>query len=226
MKVVVYTGTRNLYHAMTAAYNSHLEHSDVDKIYLLIEDDEFPYPLPDKVETINVSEIRKELFPDGGANIRTKFTPICLMRAAYTKVLPEDIDIVLQMDVDTIVQDDLHEIWETDLTGKWFAACPEYEALFKPYGPTYYNVGVALFNLKQIREDGADDMVIKFLNTNWVPYIDQDAWNCLGMDMATTIPVRCNDSFCCGHVENPAVVHYAGIADWQGNDLVQKYMDK
>jgi len=32
-----------------------LIHSNVDKIYFLIEDDEFPYELPPEVECINVS---------------------------------------------------------------------------------------------------------------------------------------------------------------------------
>jgi len=33
-----------------------LIHSNVEKIYFLIEDDEFPYKLPPEVECINVSK--------------------------------------------------------------------------------------------------------------------------------------------------------------------------
>ena len=43
IKAAVYTGTRNLYKQMVVAVKSLIRNSDVDKIYLLIEDDEFPY---------------------------------------------------------------------------------------------------------------------------------------------------------------------------------------
>ena len=55
MKAAVYGGTRNVYRNMLAPMKSLLMNSDVDKIYFLIEDDEFPYPLPKEVECINVS---------------------------------------------------------------------------------------------------------------------------------------------------------------------------
>lgn len=55
MRTAVYTGTRNLYPYMIAAAKSLLVHSNVDKIYFLIEDDKFPYELPPKTVTINVS---------------------------------------------------------------------------------------------------------------------------------------------------------------------------
>ena len=55
MKAAVYCGTRNVYQDMIPSMKSLLIHSDVDKIYFLIEDDEFPYPLPPEVECINVS---------------------------------------------------------------------------------------------------------------------------------------------------------------------------
>jgi hypothetical protein len=46
MKVAVYAGTRNIYKDMLPSVKSLLIHSDVDKIYFLIEDDIFPYELP------------------------------------------------------------------------------------------------------------------------------------------------------------------------------------
>jgi hypothetical protein len=39
---------------MIPSMKSLLIHSDVEKIYFLIEDDEFPYELPPEVECINV----------------------------------------------------------------------------------------------------------------------------------------------------------------------------
>jgi len=40
---------------MITAAKSLLEHSNVEKIYFLIEDDIFPYELPQEIECINVS---------------------------------------------------------------------------------------------------------------------------------------------------------------------------
>ena len=42
IKAAVYTGTKNLYKAMVPAVKSLVCNSDVDKIYLFIEDDKFP----------------------------------------------------------------------------------------------------------------------------------------------------------------------------------------
>ena len=54
MRAAVYNGTRNLYENMLAAAKSLLVHSNVEKIYFLIEDDIFPYDLPPEIECINV----------------------------------------------------------------------------------------------------------------------------------------------------------------------------
>ena len=226
MKAVIYTGTRNLYEHMVTAMKSLLINSPVDKIYLMIEDDEFPLPVPDCVESIKIDP--NTLFAPGGPNIKIQFTPFVLMRAATAKLLPEDLDRVLQLDVDTIVEDSLDELWEMDLTGKYFAAVPEYLGKFKPYGPIYFNCGVMMLNLNEIRKTRIEDDLIKFLNTEYVPYGDQDAWNKLGIDKAAIMPVRFNEAFCTGYTENPAIVHYAGRIDWASNPSVYraKYLQK
>ena len=46
MRAAVYCGTRNLYKNMITAAKSLLIHSNVEKIYFLIEDDIFPYEIP------------------------------------------------------------------------------------------------------------------------------------------------------------------------------------
>lgn len=212
MKAAVYSGTRNLYAAMTTAAKSLLYNSDADKIYFLIEDERFPEELPPQIETLNVSG--QTFFPKDGANWKTHFTYMSLLRVCYTKLFPE-LDSILQLDVDTVCVDDVSVLWDIDLTGKWFAAVREDLSAFKPYGPAYYNIGVAMFNLKQIRKDKADDRLIRFLNTEKVPYIDQDAWNGIGIGMDIPLPPRFNESFVTGYSENPAIVHFAGFKDWQ-----------
>ena len=55
IKAAAYCGTRNLYPNMITAAKSLLLHSDVEKIYFLTEDDDFPLTLPPKTENINIS---------------------------------------------------------------------------------------------------------------------------------------------------------------------------
>lgn len=55
MRAAVYSGTRNIYDKMLTASKSLLMHSNVEKIYFLIEDDQFPYELPKEIECINIS---------------------------------------------------------------------------------------------------------------------------------------------------------------------------
>ena len=139
-----------------------------------------------------------------------------LLRVCYTKLFP-DLEKVLQLDVDTVVVDNIDTLWDVDMTGKWFAACQEPLSTYKPYGPVYYNIGVAMFNLEQIRKDEADERMIDFLNTVKVPYIDQDAWNRYGIGKAVDLEPRFNESFVTGYTEDPAIVHFAGIKNWQNN---------
>ena len=120
MKAAVYSGTRNLYADMVTAAKSLIANSSVEKVFFLIEDETFPYELPEIIETMNVSGQR--FFTKGGANFRTNFTYMSLLRVCYTKLFP-DLDKVLQLDVDTIVCDSLKPIWEMDLTRKWIAWC-------------------------------------------------------------------------------------------------------
>lgn len=214
MRTAVYSGTRNLYADMVTAAKSLIANSSVEKIYFLIEDDEFPYELPALIETMNVSGQR--FFLKDGANFRSAFTYMSLLRVCYTKLFP-NLEKVLQLDVDTIVVDNIDALWDVDLTGKWFAACQEPLSTFKPYGPTYYNIGVAMFNLGQIRKDEVDEKLIDFLNRVKVPYIDQDAWNRFGVGKAVDLEYRFNESFVTGYSEEPAIVHFAGIKDWQNS---------
>lgn len=225
---VVYSASRNLYPYMLPSIMSLLEHNEVENIFLLIEDDALPYPIPEQCTCINVSG--QTIFPETGANYRSQFTYMALMRAAYTLVLPPEIDKVIQLDIDTIVTDSLLDLWETDMTGKWMAACNEERGIFKPFGNKYYNIGVALFNLSQIRQDGVDLAVIEALNTQPLRFLEQDAWNWFGQHAGKIIevPTRFNECFATGFSVRPAVIHYAGFPDWMHNQNIpmRQYLDR
>ena len=219
MKYVVYAGTPNLYEQMVQAAKSLVAHTEVDGIYFLIEDDEFPYELPDFVQCINVKEYEGQKFPPNSANAKTHFTKMALVRICYPELLP-DIDMVLQLDVDTVVMDDVSPIWDTDMTGKWFAACHEAYSGYDPYNSGHYhNVGVCLFNLAQMREDDAQAQLVNWINTTRANCVEQDALNVLGAmrGKAVDLPMRYNENRAVGYTDDPAIVHYVGYMDWQTN---------
>ena len=228
MKAAVYSGTRNLYPNMVTAAKSLIRNSSVDKIYFLIEDDAFPEYLPPQIETINVSG--QKFFPKNGANFRTSFTYMSLLRVCYTKLFPE-LDKILQLDVDTICVDNVDYLWEVELGDKWFAAVVEDLGTYKPFGPKYYNIGVTVFNLKWIRKDEVDERLIQYLNTVTVPYIDQDAWNRFGIGRDMALPVKYNECFVTGYTDSPAIVHFAGFKEWENNlrvprkEYIKQYRD-
>lgn len=222
----VYSGTRNLYPDMSTAAKSLVANSSVDVVHFLVEDAQFPDKLPDIVELHDVSG--QGWFPKDGPNIRSRFSYMALLRVCYTKIMP-DVDLVLQLDVDTVCVDGVDGVWDTDLRGQWCAMCDEVLGTFKPYGPRYYNAGVALMDLKRMREDGADDQLVAFLNAREVPYVDQDAFNYF--HRIADMDPRYNECFVTGYSETPAIVHFAGIKDWQTSrraarrEYVRKYRE-
>ena len=133
MKAAAYCATRNLYHDLIPSIKSLLLHSDVEKIYLLIEDDDFPEYLPPECKCINVSQ--QKYFIPGGPNWNRKWTWMVLMRCALSKILPPDLDRVLSLDADTIVEMDISDLWDLDLTGWYLAAAREPLKSTPPFQP-------------------------------------------------------------------------------------------
>lgn len=220
MRAAVYSGSRNLYPDMVPAMKSLIANSSVDKIYLLIEDDKFPEALPPLVETVNVSG--QTTFPPDGPNMKSCYTYMALMRSCYDKLFP-DLDKILSLDVDTIVVDDIDELWDIKLGRKWVACCEEKFTTHHPYGIQYFNIGVAMFNLDEIRKTGASDQLIELLNKERLPWVEQDGWNKLGYPRKILeLPTRFNENFMCGFTEEPAIVHYCGWLNWQGNPQVYR----
>lgn len=221
-KVIVYACTRNLYEVTMVSVRTFLKHSDVEKVYVLIEDDELPFEVPDIIETINVSG--QTYIDRRSPNWDNKaFTYMSMMRAALTKFLPDDLDVVLSLDCDTFAVRDVNPIWDTDLTGYYLAACTE-PARSKPKF-LYFNTGVALFNLKFLRETKKDDEIIQ----------DVESWR-RGWPEQDSICLHCRKriyelsgeyNYCVNgftkYVEHPRIIHYAGINEWWKEPEYKQY---
>ena len=219
---IVYALTRNYYNKILPSLRSLAEHEPKAKVYILAEDDELPFDTPQKVNVINISDQHQF---DNGVNIQNRFGGyINLLKVYYPNILAR-LNKVIHLDVDTIICDSLKDFWDIDVTGKWIAAVPEYKAVhsqLKLYGDIYYNAGVMLINLAQMRKDNICDTMAKFLNEVPQPFADQDAWNKYGIeqDKVAVVPVRFNESISTGFTGHPAIMHFCAYSDWWENPYV------
>lgn len=223
---IVYALTRKVYRKILPSVCSLMEHNPKAKVYILCEDDTFPFELPCEATIINVKD--QKYFTPSGVNYNNQFTYINLLKVCYPYIL--QCNKVIHLDIDTIINDTLEPLWKTDLKNKWFGAVPEYKGKYKPFGDLYYNMGVAVINLQQMRKDKIMDTMANYLNTIPQPWADQDAWNKYGLeqDKAVTVPTRYNENVMTGYSTDPAIVHYCSIGDWFENTGIyrREYLNK
>lgn len=223
---IVYAMTRNVYEWAVPSIKSLAEHNPKARVFMLAEDDEFPFDLPIDVEMINVSD--QTYFPNIAEHRKDAFGGyINHLKLWYSKLLP--VKKVIHMDIDTIICDKLDGFWKTDVTDKWFAAVPENQTWYNPFGDKYYNMGIALFNLAQIRKDKPQQDMTDYLLNTQQPFADQNAWNKFGYEHGkiAELNLRYNESRVTGKTDNPAVIHYCSIPDWWTNKRMERreYLD-
>lgn len=217
---IVYAMTHHVYRWILPSMRSLAATNPDAKVFILAEDDELPFALPMDARVINVAD--QQYFPKDCVNYNNEFKYINLLKVRYPSILPADK--VIHLDIDTIICERLDGLWKTDLKDKWFGAVPERQTWYRPFGEKYYNMGVAVINLKQMRKDGAEEPMQEYLNTVKQPFADQDAWNKYGLESGKIVPldVKWNDSMVTGRTEHPSIVHYCGIPDWYTNRYIQR----
>lgn len=217
-KVAAYCMTRDLYAYAVPSIKSLLVNSDVDTVYLIIEDDEFPVQLP-RVKVINAKD--QTFFPASSPNFNQPWTYMVLMRAALHKVLKESR--VLSLDYDTIIDGDISELWDLPLSKFYLAGG------YEPHKTTpeflYVNAGVMMLNLRKLR-DGKGDEIVKALNKREYAFNEQDAINEHCQGGIYILPPEYNvHTWSASTDKKPIIMHYAGIDrdSWRSFGLVQKY---
>jgi len=224
-RVVVYCGTFDVYLNMVASCKSLLSNVAVDKVYFLIEDDEFPYDLPEIVECINVKN--QTYFPPDGPNFDNSWTWMCMIRAAFPELFPQHRKI-LSLDIDIVINDNVEDLWDYDLTDYYLAGVAERQRQKSTADPLYVNFGVVMMNLEKMRQDGIQDKVIHMLNTQKVDCPEQGAFNKICAWHILELPAEFNFttySHITGEAQKERIIHYAGQKFWRHYALVKKYAD-
>jgi lipopolysaccharide biosynthesis glycosyltransferase len=173
-----------------------------------------------------------------GLPLDHRFGPAMWYRIFLPELLP-DVTQVLYLDADTLVVDGLDPLWETDLDGCYLAAVAN---VFMEYhrhrGPElgieladYFNSGVLMFNLVQMRAENFAGKLIELVNRrgSQLAWPDQDALNLTAQSRWVRLHPRWNvmNSFTsrpqlaaevfgaerlAAAVANPAVRHFEGPA--------------
>lgn len=221
---IVYCLTADFVHKAVPSMRSLLEHDPKAKIYLLTTD-----KVDIEIPVIQIDVSGQTYFGESCVNIRNNFGGyINLLKVAYPELLK--VNKVIHLDADTIICGSLEPMWKTDLKGKWFAAAPENKGRYHPFGAMYYNMGVAVINLAQMRTDGIVPQMVEYLNTVKQPFADQDAWNkyAIEQDKAVALDIKYNENFATGFTSDPVIVHYCGRSDWWDNRSIYRveYLNK
>ena len=224
-RIVVYCGTYDVYLNMVASAKSVLCNVPVDKIYFLIEDDVFPYELPDIIETINVKN--QSYFPHDGPNFDNSWTWMCMMRAAYPEIFQQYAKI-LSIDIDIVFNDDVSDLWDYDLSDYYLAGVPERQRQKSSADPLYINFGVVMMNLDNLRRDNCQQRIIDILNTRKVDCPEQGAFNEVCAGHILELPADYNYttySHITGDAQRQRILHYAGQRFWRHYSMVKQYSD-
>lgn len=226
-RVVVYCGTYNTYTNMIASAKSLLYNTKVDKVYFLTEDDTFPYPLPDKIENINVKPLALRTFREDGPNFKNSWTYMCMARALFPQMFPQHRK-ALSLDIDVVVQEDIGCLWDTDMTDCYLAGVSEPSRQNSSADPLYINFGVVMMDLEKLRRGGLDQTIIDNLNNVKYGCPEQDAFNKACAGHIRQIPNDYNFtpySHITGEAAQERIVHYAGLKFWRHYSSVRQYSD-
>ena len=217
-RVVVYAGTKNIYEQMYVSLKSLLINNKIDRVFLLIEDDEFPYPLPENVHLINVSD--QGFFPEGSPNYGSKWTYMTMMRCVFGAIFPDEHRL-LWLDCDTIVDDDITDLFDMDMNGYMYAGVIEPNNCKNVF--RYINCGVLLMNLDMIRQFNRENEMVMFLNTYKFNFPDQDVINMLCQGWIRIIGSEYNATHFTMQCIRPKIYHFAAVNNYYDDWVYQKY---
>ena len=217
-KVVVYSGTRNVYPNMYTSLKSLLINNDIDRVYLMIEDDSFPFPVPSNVIPVNVSG--QEFYKPETPNFGSPYSYMDLLRCSLATIFSDE-KAMLWLDIDTIIDDNIEDLFSINMDGYFYAGAIEPQkskGIFQ-----YINVGVILCNLEHLRMWQKEIEMMAYLNCYELGWPGQDAINIFCQGRIRQIGSEYNSNSFCIPCTSPKVIHYAAIKDYKNHWAYKKY---
>lgn len=206
MRAAAVCATRNLYPDLAPPIKALLVNSDVEKIYILAEDPDPGVWLPPECEVIDVSG--QTTFSHSGPNYCNPWAWIVIMRSLFYRMFPE-LDRILSIDLDAFALQDISGLWRLDLRERLLAGVRETSALSTPEFP-YYNAGVLMQNLDELRRSGAGDQIVRALQRRYFKYPEQDAFNLVCSGAVYELPAEYNAGRGTEPYGEPVIRHFMG----------------
>ena len=219
MRAAVMVATRNLYPDLGPPIKALLVNSDVEKIYLFLEDDDPGVYLPPECSVLNAAAYAR--YWRRSPNATSGWTYMVLMRSLFHKLIPEDR--VLSIDLDAFALKDISGLWRLDLTDKLVAAVRETTALDRPEFP-YFNMGVAMLNLDYLRSSGKGDEVERALMNRYLQYPEQHAYNYVCSGAVLWLPREYNAGIGTEPYGEPIIRHFmAESATYRDSEIYRHF---
>jgi len=145
---------------------------------------------------LNVICVDENCFRD--APVLFHYTKEMYFRLLAYQLLPETVARILYLDPDILVLNPIRELYEADINGYLYAAAYHDKISIKeiskirlyPYEiNAYYNSGVLLMNLEQLRKEADEKEIFRFVDENRAKLImpDQDILNALYANRIKTL---------------------------------------
>ena len=139
----------------------------LEKIYRKTNDES-------RVFLIDTGELYKKEMANS-PNAETGYTPYCFL-PLFADLIPEIPEKILYLDTDTLIADDISELYAADISEYELGAVLDYYG-HRFMGYHYFNSGVLLLNMKNIRESGLFRRTVAMCAKKKIFLPDQTALN-------------------------------------------------
>lgn len=183
-----------------------------------------------------------------GHNKKSQFTLETIVKCFASRFFPQ-YDKIIYSDVDCVFVDDISDLLDINLDGKYIGAVKD---AFMKYIPTelshldetyyeklkdqYFCGGIWVLNLKQIREDNLEAIIVDNINNDKITkqWPDQDIMNIACLNKVEYLPLNyisypylidylIKPDFVSGFskdelydsILNPKIIHYAAVKPWK-----------
>lgn len=196
--------------------------------------------------TVNVEIL--QLNPEVGNNFATEslttfgVPSTALVKFLLPSLLPHQKKVIY-LDDDVLVRQDLRQLYEIELGDNFAGVVPdmpqvlyETQAFGAQYGRDYFNSGALLLNLKKMREEDTQTLLIETKKTLESPLQDQDVFNHVFGSDVVILPVKFNTllvnlvrsegRYSIQEINNRFGTHYQSIEDIRHDSVVVHFCSK
>ena len=209
---IAYMVDNNYVPYMITSMHSAIKNKNKESVYnFYIIAENFSSENIEKIKKIKENNVNIEIIPARQKTLDySHLGRFASFKIAMQKIfIPDylgDVDKVLYLDADTLIQKDLNKIYSTNMGGAYIGATkdglmyqfPEHiTEIGLDWRKFYFNSGVMLLNLKDMRKDAIIEKSITYFNTHYEVFGDQDILNVVVNDKVIPISYRynCNSTF-------------------------------